>query len=150
MAGRPFGADDSSPVREPGDTSLLSTMLKPGLSGMPMRPPGPTATSSGGTMTDQQRNLLQQLLSAHGSGTSMLQALMQMMSPSKQVFGAIDNQSDPESVATRPPPGLDWAKRRRDMANMQVYHDPEPQQGQDMMLRLLQQIQALQGAGSPF
>lgn len=38
MAGRPLGADDSALAREPGETSLLSTLLKPGLSGQPMRP----------------------------------------------------------------------------------------------------------------
>ena len=38
MAGRPLGSDDSQATRDPGDTSLLQTMMAPGLSGQPMRP----------------------------------------------------------------------------------------------------------------
>lgn len=63
MAGRPLGADDSALAREPGETSLLSTLLKPGLSGQPMRP-GHGAKPKGGTMPNLQ-DLVQLLMLIH-------------------------------------------------------------------------------------
>lgn len=43
----------------------------------------------------------------------------------QKVFNVIDNQDTPMAIATRPPADLDWAKRRKAMQGMKVYHDPE-------------------------